>query len=90
MNRVHGFLGYLAKVPVHQHRYSPNRIGIPSKQLIILRIEPYAVLVDVCIQFIRAQNLGNLDKLIIVIMTMEERFLPENLTRENRELPRES
>ena len=37
------------------------------------------VLVDVLIQSIRSEDFGNLDKLVIIVMTMEEGFLAEYL-----------
>lgn len=55
--------------------------SLPSKQFIILRIKTDMVLVDVCIQFIRSQNFGDFDQLIIIVMSMEKRFFAENLCK---------
>lgn len=51
----------------------------PSEQFVVLSVKPYIILVDVCVEFIRAQNLGNLDQLIIIVVAVEEGFFPENL-----------
>jgi len=42
-------------------------------------IKPDAVLIDVSIQLISAENLGNLNELVIVVVTMEEWFFSEYL-----------
>lgn len=51
----------------------------PSQDLIILCIKLDIIFFKVCIQLVCSQDLGNFHKLVIVIMAMEEVFLPENL-----------
>lgn len=51
----------------------------PSKNLIVLRVQGNVVFFQVVIQVICAQDLRNLDQLVIIVVTMEERLLPEDL-----------
>lgn len=37
------------------------------------------IFVDVRVQFVSAKNLGDFDQLVIIIVSMEERFLAEDL-----------
>lgn len=52
----------------------------PSQDLIVLCIELDIIFFKVCIQLVCSQDLGNFHKLVVVIMAMEEGFLPENLS----------
>lgn len=52
---------------------------VPSKQLIVLRIQFDAVLVDVCVKLVSAEDLGDLHKLVVVIMTVEEWLFTKDL-----------
>jgi hypothetical protein len=44
-----------------------------------LSIELDIIFFKVCIQLIRAQNLGDFHKLVVVVMAMEKGFFSENL-----------
>ena len=56
-----------------------NKPAVPAKQLIKLRVEADVVLVDVRVELFRAENLGDLHQLVIVVVPMEERLLAEDL-----------
>ena len=44
-----------------------------------MRLKDDAILVQISLQGFRAQNFRNLDKLILIVPSMEERFLSEDL-----------
>ena len=50
-----------------------------SEQLVVLRIQCYVVLIYILIQALGAQHLGNLDELVVIVVAVEERFLPKDL-----------
>lgn len=50
-----------------------------AEQLVVLRVERNVVLVYVLIQTFSAQHLGDLDELVVVVVSMEEWLLPEYL-----------
>jgi hypothetical protein len=52
-----------------------------SKNVIVLGIQFDVVLLEIGIEFLSAKNLGDLHKLVIVVMSMEEWFLPKDLER---------
>lgn len=56
---------------------------MPSENLVILRIQGNIVLFEIVIQVICPKDLRDLDQLVIVVMTMEEGFLPEDLEKRN-------
>ena len=56
-----------------------NKPAVPAEQLIELRVEANIVLVDVRVELFRAENLGDLHQLVIVVVPMEERLLAEDL-----------
>jgi hypothetical protein len=51
----------------------------PSQDVVILCIKLDVILFKVCVQLVRSQNLGDFNKLIIVVMTVEEGLFSENL-----------
>jgi len=51
----------------------------PSEEFVILGIQSYAILVDICIELVCAKNFCYFDQLVIVVVTMEKRFFAENL-----------
>ena len=57
----------------------PRFPRVSSQQLIILRIQPDIVLVNVRVQFVRPQHFRNLHQLVIVVVSVEEGFFSENL-----------
>lgn len=59
--------------------------ALPPKNIIILRVQDNLVLVHVCKELICTENLRDFEKLVIVVVSMKERFLAEDLQRgENR------
>lgn len=52
---------------------------LPLQDIIISRVELDIVLFQIQVQLIGAKDLGNLDKLVVVVMSMEERLFAENL-----------
>lgn len=42
-------------------------------------IEGYIIFLEILLQIRSAEDLSNLDKLVIIVMSMEERLLAENL-----------
>ena len=44
-----------------------------------MRVQLQVILVKVRVQLVRAQDLDNLHKLVIVVVAVEERLLPEDL-----------
>ena len=80
INRDHGFLGYLV---VRQHAVALTFIDIPSKNLIILRVQFNFVFLKVEEQFVGAKHFRDFHKLIVIVMTMEEGLLPEDLSIES-------
>jgi hypothetical protein len=59
--------------------------GVPSKQLIIMRIQLNIIFINISIQLISSKDLSNLDELIVIVVSMEKRLLAENLHRESGE-----
>ena len=52
---------------------------VPSKKFVILWIKTNVVLVNVGIQLVGSQNLGDFDKLIVVVVSVEKWFFTEYL-----------
>ena len=52
---------------------------MPAKELVVLRIKPNVIFVNVSVQLIGSEDFCDFDQLIIVIVSMEKRFLPEYL-----------
>lgn len=55
--------------------------SIPSKQFVVLRIQPDIVLFNVRIKIISAQDFGDFDELIVIVVSVEEGLLAEDLLR---------
>ena len=55
-----------------------------AEKLVVLRIQRNIVLVYVLVQALSAQHFGDLDQLVIIVVPVEEWFLPENLKGEMR------
>lgn len=53
-------------------RLSWDRIG--WQQVFVVRIQRQSILVQVRVKFLRAQNLRNLNELVVVVTALEERF----------------
>ena len=51
----------------------------PAQNAIVPMIQSYAILIDVCKQIICAQNSRDLDKLIVVVLTVEKGLFAKNL-----------
>jgi len=58
----------------------PRFLLVLSKNIIVVAVKGDTVLLNVCEQIISSQNLGNLYKLIVVILTLEEWLFLENHT----------
>jgi len=56
----------------------PRFLLVLSENIIVVAIKGDTVLLNVCEQIISSQNLGNLYKLIVVILTLEEWLFLEN------------
>ena len=63
-------------------KFAPWLARISAENLVILNIQLQVVLLQVSKQLVSAQNAGNLDKLIVVVVSVEERLLAENLRYE--------
>mmetsp|Transcript_3399 Transcript_3399/g.7543 ORF Transcript_3399/g.7543 Transcript_3399/m.7543 type:complete len:331 (+) Transcript_3399:546-1538(+) len=81
-HKVDRFLRYQVLV-LSSNELLPRLLGMPSQNPIKMRIQFQVIGVQVMKQFLGAQNFGNLDQLIIVVVPMEERFLSENHPREH-------
>jgi hypothetical protein len=55
-----------------------------SEEIVELGIEFDVVFFNVLKEFVRAEDFGDFDELIVVIVAMEEGFFPENHGREHR------
>jgi hypothetical protein len=54
-------------------------INVPPKNVVILRVEDDVVLVNVDEEFVGTKDFRDLDELVIVVVSVEERLLPEDL-----------
>jgi len=59
--------------------FAPRLTGISAKNLIVLHIQLQIILFQIREQLVRSKNSSNLNELIIVIMSMEEGLLTEDL-----------
>jgi hypothetical protein len=66
-----------------RHKFAPWLTGISSENLIVVNIQLQIVLLQVSKQLVGTENTSNLDKLIVVIVSMEEWLLTENLFSAN-------
>ena len=55
------------------------QLMLPSDHRLEMRLKDDAILVQISLQGFRAQNFRNLDKLILIVPSMEEWFLSEDL-----------
>ena len=65
------------------HELVPGLAGLVSKDVVVVAIKGYLVLGDVVKEFVGAEDLGDLDKLIIVVLALEERLLLEDHSGEH-------
>ncbi len=79
MNRVHGFLGYLEQRVKYSRGVREELGQIPSQNLVVLGIETNVIFFNVHKEFVCSQNLGDLDQLVIIVVTMEKGFFSEDL-----------
>ena len=61
-----------------RHKAVPGLLLETPEDVVILSIELNIILVQVVEQVIRAEHFGNLDQLVGVAVTVEERFLAED------------
>jgi hypothetical protein len=52
----------------------------PAEDVVVMRIEVDFVFLYISHKIVRAQNLGDLHKLVVVIAPVEEWFFPEDLS----------
>lgn len=62
-----------------RHKFAPWLAGISSKNLIVVNIQLQIVLLQVSKQLVGAENTSNLDQLIVVVVSVEEGLLAEDL-----------
>lgn len=60
------------------HEAIPTFLWKPSQYIIILGVKVDVVFVQILEQVVRAQDFGNLDKLIRIAITMKEGLFPED------------
>ena len=58
---------------------APRLALVSSQDIVVLWVQIDVVLFQVGIQLIRSKHLADLDQLVVVVMTVEERFLSEDL-----------
>ena len=51
------------------------------ERLVEVRVQPQPVFLEVGVEVLRAQDLGNLHQLVLVVVAVEERLLAEDLRR---------
>ena len=61
----------------------PWLLGVLSEDVIIVGIESHIVLVDISIELISSEDLGNLHQLIVIVLALEEWFLLEDHTNKH-------
>lgn len=64
------------------NKFAPWLARISAENLVVLNIQLQVVLLQVSKQLVSAQNAGNLDKLVVVVVSVEERLLAEDLSYE--------
>ena len=52
--------------------------GVGGEQILVVTVESESVLVQIGVELLSAENFGNLDKLVVVVTTLEERLTFEN------------
>jgi hypothetical protein len=57
----------------------PGLLGVRREDVVIVRIKGHVVLINVGVQLICTNHLGNLDELVLVVLALEERFLLKDL-----------
>lgn len=65
------------------HKLVPGLLRMLAEDVVVMSIECYVVLVDVCKELVSAEYLGDLDELVIVVLALEERLLLEDHAREH-------
>ena len=63
------------------HEAAEGLLGAVSEQLLHVRVQHKPILVQVGVEVIRAQHLGNLHQLVLVVVAVEERLLAKDLRR---------
>lgn len=58
---------------------TPGLARIPAQNSFVMRAQLKVVFVEIRKQIVRSENFGNFDELIVVVSSMEKRFLSENL-----------
>jgi hypothetical protein len=61
------------------HTPPENKERGPAKDVFVLRVEPDVVAREVCLERVSPEHLGDLDELVVVVVPVEERLLPEQL-----------
>lgn len=56
----------------------PPLLRVRAQDAVVLRVQSQVVLLDVLVQVVSAQDLRDLDKLVVVVTPLEERLLLEN------------
>ena len=65
------------------YEFVPWLLLMNSKNIVIVAIERHVVLLNVVEQVVRAKDLCNLNQLIIVVLSLEERLFLENHARKH-------
>ena len=86
VQEVHAFRGDQVGI-LRVGELVPGAAGMAPHQTLQLGVQLYPILAQVVVQLISAQHLGNLDKLVVVVVTVEEGLLPKHHTYSSTPLP---
>ena len=59
------------------HKALPRFLGESAEDVVVLSVKFDVIFVEVLEELVRTENLGNLDQLIRVTVSVEKRFFPE-------------
>lgn len=77
VEEVNGLVGHETLV-LRGDKAVPRLLLEAAKDVVVLCIKLNLVLVQIIEEIVRAENLGNLDQLVGVAASMEERLLPKD------------
>lgn len=66
-----------------RNKLLPRLLGVTSKNTIKVRVQLKIIRIEVVKEFLRTENLCNLYQLVVVVVSVKERFLAEDHSREH-------
>ena len=80
--QIKSFIGY-QMVVLSIDKLVPRLARLSSNKIVVMIVQCKTIFVNVCEEIVSSQNLGNLDKLVIVVTSLEERLFLKNHPRKH-------